>query len=280
MKTKTKTAIAATLAIVGLTLAGSPAVARQGNQNGLVQVGQADKVYGNEVISSDNQKLGKLNNLMVDIESGRILYGVIGASKGRIAVPPGIFTSTLPGSDKNLHVNVTKAKLEAAPQFSSGEDKAENWGQASFASQVYSYFGQSPWWQGSTPANQGSFHNVHKASQVISMKVENASNQPLGKIYNVMVDLPPGRLVYLLLEPDSTLNLGNNIYVLPPQTFTLSQDHKYLVSGIDKDKLAGAPHFASGQMPNFSDMTFASQVYNYFGKQPYFQGGGVQPTGR
>lgn len=279
MKTRTQTAIAGVLAIAGFALAGSPAVAQQGNQNGIGQVGQADKVYGNEVITSDNQKVGKLNNLMVDIESGRILYGVIGASKGRVAVPPEIFTSTLPGSDKNLHVNVPKAKIDGAPQFNSGEDKAENWGQASFADQVYTYFGQSAWWQGSTPANQGSFHNVHKASQVISMKVENASNQPLGKIYNVMVDLPPGRLVYLLLEPDSSLNLGNNIYVLPPQAFTLSQDHKYLVSGIDKDKLAGAPHFEKNHMPNFSDTTFASQVYNYFGKQPYFQGG-TQPTGR
>jgi hypothetical protein len=95
-----------------------------------------------------------------------------------------------------------------------------------------------------------------------------------------MVDLPPGRVVYLLLSPDSSLNLGNNIYVLPPQAFTLSQDHKNLVSGIDKDKLAGAPHFEKGHMPNFSDVSFASQVYQYFGKEPYFQGGNTQPTGR
>jgi len=280
MKTRTYTAIAGALTIVGLALASSPALARQANQSGITQVAQADKVYGNEVVTSDNQKVGKLNNLVIDLESGRILYGVIGASKGRVAVPPGIFTSTLPSSDKNLHVNVDKAKIDGAPQFSSQIDKPEGFNQASFVDQVYKYFGQSPWWQGSTSANQGSFNNVHKASEVISMKVENASNQPLGKIYNVMVDLPPGRLVYLLLSPDSSLNLGNNIYVLPPQAFTLSQDRKYLVSGIDKDKLAGAPHFDKSHWPNLSDANFASQVYQYFGKEPYFQGGNAQPTGR
>src|SRR5262245_4583029 len=101
MKTKTLTAIARALTLVGVALAGSPAVARQANQTSITQVGQADKVYGNDVITSDNQKIGKLNNLVVDIESGRILYGVIGESKGRVAVPPEIFTSTLPSSDKN-----------------------------------------------------------------------------------------------------------------------------------------------------------------------------------
>src|SRR5215472_8402127 len=174
MKTRTYTAIAGALTIVGLALASSPALARQANQSGITQVAQADKVYGNEVFTSDNQKVGKLNNLVVDLETGRILYGVIGASKGRVAVPPQIFTSTLPSSDKNLHVNVDKAKIEGAPQFDSQTDKPEGWGQASFVDQVYKYFGQNAWWQGSTSANQGSFHNVHKASEVIAMKVENA----------------------------------------------------------------------------------------------------------
>lgn len=279
MKTRTLTAMTGALTVVGLALVGSPAVARQANQTSITQIGAANKVYGNEVISSDNQKVGKLNNLIVDVESGRILYGTIGASKGRVGVPPQIFTSTLPSSDKNLHVNVTKAQIDSAPQFN-GADNPEGWGQASFVDQVYKHFGQNEWWQGSTPANQGSFHNVHKASEIVGMKVENASDQPLGKIENAMVDLPPGRLVYLLLTPDSSLNLGNNIYVLPPQAFTLKPDHKYLVSGIDKDKLAGAPHFEKNHWPDISNVNYASQVYQYFGKEPYFQGGNAQPTGR
>jgi sporulation protein YlmC with PRC-barrel domain len=53
------------------------------NSSSVGQMARADRVYGNEVISSDNQKLGLLNNLMVDLESGRILYGVIGEASGQ-----------------------------------------------------------------------------------------------------------------------------------------------------------------------------------------------------
>ncbi|MGH7868270.1 MAG: PRC-barrel domain-containing protein, partial [Candidatus Dormibacteraceae bacterium] len=44
-------------------------------QNALGQVAPANHVFGHEVMSSDNQRIGKLNNLVVDLESGRILYG-------------------------------------------------------------------------------------------------------------------------------------------------------------------------------------------------------------
>src|SRR5579859_7408017 len=165
-------------AMAGLSLLLTPSLARA-QSSGIGQVDKVNDVYGNEIISSDNQKVGKLNNLVVDIESGRILYGVIGASKGRVAVTPKIFSQTVPGN-KELHINVDKAKIEGAPQFGP-VDKSDEWGQASFVDQVYKYFGQSPWWQGNTPANEGSFHNVHKASQVIGMNVETSAISRLAR---------------------------------------------------------------------------------------------------
>lgn len=279
IKRSTLLAAAAVFALAGWAqpATAQPAIA---SQAGLGQVAKADEVYGNEVISSDNQKIGKLNNLMVDLESGRVLYGVLGASKGKVAIAPQLFTSTLP-IDRELHLRATKAKLETARQFTADMDKPGQWGQASFVDEVYTYYGQRPWWQGSAPANQGTFHNVHKASQVIGMKVENVNNQSLGEVNNLIVNLPAGRLVYVILSPASSLALGNNLYVLPPQAFTLSADQKNLVSGIDGQKLAAAPHFDKSKWPNLSDTAFAARVYEYYGKQPYFQiGGAIQPTGR
>src|SRR5947209_7357712 len=83
MKTTTQHKIARLLAAASLVALTSPALraADQSSANSLGQVAQADKVYGNQVLTTDNQKVGHLNNLMIDIESGRILYGVIGAGK-------------------------------------------------------------------------------------------------------------------------------------------------------------------------------------------------------
>src|SRR5437762_1793459 len=68
----------------------------------LGHVERANKLIGKDVIGSDNQKLGKIDNLIVDFESGHILYaligsgGVAGVGEKKFAVAPGIFTE-MPG---------------------------------------------------------------------------------------------------------------------------------------------------------------------------------------
>ena len=245
-------------------------------------VERGDKLIGKAVYSSDNQKVGKIDNLIVDLESGRILYAVVstGTIAGKdFAVPPGVFTAI---QGDNVHMNIDKSKLEGAPEFTKDVDKPDQWGQASFVDKTYQYFGQNAWWQGaSAAANAGEFHNVHKVKDVIGMKVKNVNNEDLGKVDNVMLDLPAGRVVYVILNPDSSLNLGKNFYALPPNALTLSSDSKNLVSDLNRDKLAAAPHFNKDQWPNLSNPAFASKVYQYYGKQPYFEtSGGLQPPGR
>ncbi len=262
------------VALLAVTLS----VALAAGAQNIGRVNMANHVYGKEVVGSDNQKVGKLNNLIIDLESGRILYGVVGTSKGRVAVPPEIFAQTPGTQETEIHAKVPKNRIDNAPQFNSN-DNPEGWGQASFISQVYQHFGQNPWWQGKEAANAGSFHNVHKASDTVGMNVVNVDNSSLGKVNNVVVDLPAGRVVYVVLAPDSSLGLGNNLYALPPQALTLSADRKKLASNLDKAKLASAPHFEKGKWPNVADRSFASQVYQYYGKEAYFNTG-VTPTGR
>ena len=76
-----------------------------------------------------------------------------------------------------------------------------------------------------------------------------------------------------------SLSLGNDYYALPPNALTWNADKKMLTSDINKDKLSGAPHFAKNDWPKLSDKSFASQVYQYYGKQAYFEtGSNLRPT--
>jgi sporulation protein YlmC with PRC-barrel domain len=265
--------LAASAALCVTTTSGAQADEKLGT------IERADKIYGKTVISSDNQKVGKLNNLVLDLESGRILYAVIGADKGRVAVPPQIFNRTPSTDDDDIRVNVTRQKIESAPHFGD-YDKPEELGKAELVSQVYQHFGKPAWWQGSQPVNQGSFNNVHKASKLVGMKVENVNNADMGKVENVMLDLPAGRIPYVVLSPSGRLDLGDKLFALPPDALTLSRDHDNLVSSIDKDKLTSAPHFEKGNWGQLSDPSFASRVYQYYGKQAYFGEGSLRPTGR
>ena len=239
-----------------------------------------NKLIGKTVLSSDNQKLGKIENIIVDLESGRVLYavvgsgGILGAGEKKFAVAPREFSETQ-GSD--AHLNVDKAKLQAAPEFTKDISKDGELGKAEYVSSVYQYYGEHPWWEGKASATAGSFNNVHKADDLVGMKVRNVSNEEVGKVANVIIDLPAGRVLYVIFAPDRNMDAGDNLYAFPPNAFTLGGDQKTLVTDINKERLAGAPHFTKNNWPNLADSTWATQVYQYHGKQAYFSTG-MQPT--
>jgi sporulation protein YlmC with PRC-barrel domain len=246
----------------------------------LANVQRAGNLFGRQLMSSDNHNVGKVQNLVVDLESERILYVVVNTSKGRVAVPPQIFGNT---SGNNIRLKATRQQIESAPQFTAQAGQQDQLGQASFVAPVYQHFRQNAWWQGSTPANQGTFNNVHRLNQLIGMKVENVNDQPVGKVSNVVVDMPSGRVMYVVMMPDSSLNLGNKLFAMPSDMLTLSSDRKNLVANIDQQKLTSAPQFERNSWPNLKDANFASQVYRHYGKQAWFETPGtpaLQPTGR
>lgn len=281
MKSRIKSVLwVAGLAVgLGLTSGSAQGVSQNTSINPLANAERAANLYGREIVGSDNQPLGKVDNVIVDLESEHVLYVVISTGRGKVAVPPQIIGRT---TGSTLRANVTKAKLEGAPQFASNVSAPDQLGQASFVYPVYQHFGANPWWQGNTPANQGSFHNVHKLNELIGMSVQDVNNQPIGKISNVVVDMSSGRLLYVIFSPAPNMGLGNSLYAMPSDAFTLGSDHKHLVTNIDKQKLSAAPHFDNSHWPTLTDPTFASQVYQYYGKQAWFNTGNsnYQPTGR
>jgi len=165
---------------------------RAQNDKSFGQVERINKLIGKEVLGSDNQKLGKIENLVLDLESGRILYavmgsgGVLGAGEKHFAVPPTAFTEV----SGKLQLNVDKQKFNDAPQFTRDLDKDTELAKTDFVNKTHQYFGQNAWWQGGTasPA-EGSFHHVRKAKDLIGTKVQNVNNENMGKVDDVMVDL-------------------------------------------------------------------------------------------
>lgn len=281
MKKITRCTIYAAITTISLSLTtnGAENTAATTSINPLSHAERAANLYGRELISSDNQKVGKVDNVIVDLESEHILYVVLDTSRGKVSIAPQLIGNT---TGNALQASVDKQKIEDAPRFTNDIDQPAQLGQASFVYSVYQYFGLNPWWKGNAAANVGEFHNVHRLNQLIGMTVEDLNNQSIGKISNVVVDMPSGRLLYVVFSPGSSLNLGNSLFAMPPDAFTLAGDQKHLVTGINRQKLVSAPHFANGNWPNVNDLNFASQVYQYYGKQAWFNTGTptLQPTGR
>src|SRR5438128_2011903 len=104
------------------------------------QIERWNKLKGREVVGTDNQKLGKLEEAVVDLESGHILYaivgsgGVLGAGEKKFAFAPGAFSDT---SGNSLRFNGDKAKFNGAPEFTKDRDKDTELGKAEFVNNVY-----------------------------------------------------------------------------------------------------------------------------------------------
>jgi len=109
----------------------------------------ASTINGTKVKNIDGEDLGHIEDLMIDLDDGRISYavlsfgGMMGMGNKLFAVP---WHSLAVDTENELFIfNVTKEKLKNAPGF----DK-DNWpdmADPEWATNIYSYYDQKPYWQ-------------------------------------------------------------------------------------------------------------------------------------
>ena len=113
------------------------------------------KVLSSSTISSDRVKnaagedLGKIEDLMIDVNSGRIAYAVLSFG-GFLKLGNKLFAIPwqalqLDAVNKQFILGVDKSVLERAPGF----DK-DNWpdmADPSFGTNVYRHYGYKPYWE-------------------------------------------------------------------------------------------------------------------------------------
>jgi sporulation protein YlmC with PRC-barrel domain len=93
----------------------------QPGESVLTKANKASGLIGMDVRNQQNEKLGDIKDLAVDLHTGKIAYavlsvgGFLGIGDKYIAVPPGEFTLSPDG--KELILNADKARIEGAPGF-------------------------------------------------------------------------------------------------------------------------------------------------------------------
>src|SRR5664279_1593658 len=118
----------------------------QARSERLNDAAKASDLIGMTVKNYQNEKLGKVEDLAVDVESGRVVQvilstgGFIGIGDTLTAVPPGALHHDV--ANKVLHLDADLAKLKAAPKF-----EMSKWGEccgSEHLSGVYRHYGQEP----------------------------------------------------------------------------------------------------------------------------------------
>jgi len=106
-------------------------------------------VIGDSIVNRTGENLGKIEELMLDLEMGRVAYavlslgGVPGMNDKLFAVP--FEALKLDATREHFTLDVDKDKLRNAPSFDKNNPpKASDrtWG-----SEVYKFYGYKPYWQ-------------------------------------------------------------------------------------------------------------------------------------
>lgn len=242
---------------------------------------RATDLMGKKVINSSNENLGKLEDIVVDANSGRFLYGVLsfggfmGMGDKLFAIP--WESLELPADAKSLVLNVTKDRLKNAEGF----DKKQwpNFGDETWATKTYKYYDRTPYWQTSdaTPADTknrtgGTYRDRwyqratvwQKCSDLCGKDIHNMQNEDLGKISDCLVDPDAGRILYGVLA-----HMGKR-YVIPWSALSLTSDAKRFQVEVTKEQLKNAPVLNGDTWPNVSDERWATEVHQYYHVQPYW----------
>src|SRR5579884_2304978 len=127
------------------------------------------------------------------------------------------------------------------------------------------------------------YRRVLSASTLKGDAVKNRSGEDLGKIDEIMIDVPTGRVAYAVLSFGGVLNMGNKLFAVPWSVLTLDEDEKEFILDVPKERLENAPGFDKDNWPDMADQTWAREIDDYYGAEPYtdttstertFRGGG------
>jgi len=267
--------------------------------NRLNEATKANEIIGMTVKNYQDEKLGKVEDLAVDIESGRVVQvivstgGFVGIGDHLTAVPPAALHHDV--VQKVLHLDASKDKIKSGPKFEMSKwDEGSDYNRVS---EVYRIYGEGPSFtfvhKGDptydTSRDTDKLRNkdyvtsdhysmipmsrlsrLQKASKIIGTKVDNLQDEKLGKVENLLVDLPSGRVVAVVVSSGGFLGLGDELSAVPPSAFKYSGDRSILQLDTTKEMLTSAPHFKSSQWPDFAQPSYTDEVYRAYRVHPYY----------
>ena len=284
---------------------------------------RASDIIGMTVKNYQDEKLGKVNDLAVDVESGRIVQvilstgGFLGVGDTLTAVPPGALHHDV--AMKVLHLDADKEKLKNGPKF-----ETSKWAEccdSNHLATVYRYYGKESdfgfirqrdavageqrntnnqqlavgkryddavpntnsnrnvagEWEVVRVPDRDQFtiptsrlSHVQKASTLIGMQVHNLQDEKLGKVENILLDLPSGRVVAVVVSSGGFLGIGDELSSVPAPAIRFNAERGILQLDASKATLASAPHFKADQWPAFDEPSYAEGVYRAYKVEPYF----------
>lgn len=106
---------------------------------------------------------------------------------------------------------------------------------------------------------------VLSSSTLTGDAVRNRAGDDLGKIEDLMIDVPSGNIAYAVLSFGGVFGIGNKLFAVPWKALSLHREDHSFVLDVEKEKLKNAPGFDKSHWPDFASPQFRESISNYYG---------------
>lgn len=114
------------------------------------------------------------------------------------------------------------------------------------------------------------YRRILAASTLEGDKVRNSAGDDLGKVDEIMIDIPSGKVAYAVLSFGGVLRMGNKLFAVPWNSLRVDEDEKCFILDVDKQTLESAPGFDKDNWPDMNDTTWGSKIFTHYGATPYW----------
>ena len=107
--------------------------------------------------------------------------------------------------------------------------------------------------------------NLLSAGSLKGTDVVNKAGENLGELEELMVDLSNGRVAYAVLSFGGFMGLGDKLFAIPWNAFSVDQNREEIVLNVDKEVLKNAPGFDKDNWPQVATSAWLNNVYSHYG---------------
>ena len=234
--------------VVLATLGSTGLVAKPATHADFREKQQATSVIGIEAKDSQDRTLGRVSELALDLENGRIVEmivssgGLLGFRERNVGVPPGALR--FDAAERVLRLGVAKEKFKAAPSFAMSK-WAEHC-QSQHLSEDYRYFGQEPYFAADgQPSKSGNTATeplgyVQRSGKLIHLPVKNLQSELLGKVDTLLYDLRKGRVLHVIVLASEDRPAKS---VIPARALRFNPSHDALYLDVSLQAFRNQPRF-------------------------------------
>jgi len=226
---------------------------------------RASKLHDMKIMGLQNEELGRVHDIVLTPDLTTVSYvalqrgGVLGMGEKLYAIPWSAVSMSADG--KSLSVSISKKDLESSEGFSQKQwpDKGEaRW--SNIPGQTSSTMTMSP---------DSEAFKLRRLSETLKTEVRNRGDMELGKLSDLGIDRSPGRVVYGIVSW-GTIGQKETYAAVPWDMFVLQPRPRIAMIDTDRSMLQSVA-FEMSNWKSLSDRSYATNLYQRFGEEPYWQ---------